>query len=61
MVREAKILRATTKKISRHFLRKHVPQSERFRFVFSRLQVIEVSIRRPMAAKSLLSFCLAKH
>ncbi|HBW78103.1 DUF1661 domain-containing protein [Porphyromonas gingivalis] len=42
MVREAKILRATTKKISRHFLRKHVPQSERFRFVFSRSQVIEV-------------------
>ncbi|WP_152567035.1 DUF1661 domain-containing protein [Porphyromonas gulae] len=34
MVREVKNLRATAKKISRHFFRKNAPQSERFWFVF---------------------------
>ncbi|WP_080733537.1 DUF1661 domain-containing protein [Porphyromonas gulae] len=34
MVRELKNSRATTKKFSRHFLRKRAPQSEHFWFVF---------------------------
>ncbi|WP_235316783.1 DUF1661 domain-containing protein [Porphyromonas gulae] len=33
MAREVKNLRATAKKISRHFSRKHAPQSQHFRSV----------------------------
>ncbi|WP_394365409.1 DUF1661 domain-containing protein [Porphyromonas gingivalis] len=36
MARQLKNLHAKTKKISRHFFRKHEPQSEDFWFVFPR-------------------------
>lgn len=44
LVREAKNLRARTKKFSLHIFRKHAPQSEDFRCVFLRQQVIDLSI-----------------
>ncbi|WCG03934.1 DUF1661 domain-containing protein [Porphyromonas gingivalis] len=45
LVREVKKIRAGTKKLRFHFFRKHVPQSERFRFVFLCWQVMSMCLQ----------------
>ncbi|WP_155392632.1 DUF1661 domain-containing protein [Porphyromonas gulae] len=45
MVREAKNSRAEAEKFSRHFFRKHAPQSDRFWFVFRQQQAVHIRLR----------------
>ncbi|WP_304295773.1 DUF1661 domain-containing protein [Porphyromonas gulae] len=51
MVRELKNSRATTKKFSRHFLRKRAPQSEHFWFVFPCQQVTDMGAIGSMSGR----------